>query len=85
MHYFIANIQELPHPYQVGQAISTPSDVKKDEADYPQQAAGYPDLTGPVPMQNLPQQGYLAHVAYNPRGYSLQPYFQVSNLLSYIL
>ncbi len=74
----LANIQELPPPYHVGQPISIPSDVKKD---YPQQAAGYPDPTGPVPMQNLPQQDYLAHIAYNPRGYSLQPYFQVSSLI----
>ena len=55
--------------------ISTPSDVKKDEAGrYPQQIAGY--STGIGPTQSHPQQlGYPAQVAYtNPQqGYILQP------------
>ena len=63
----------------MGQQISTPSDIKQDEAGYP---------TGMVPthVQSLPQQqGYPAQVAYtNPRdqqGYILQPaaYSHVSN------
>ena len=69
------------------QPISTPSDVKKDEAGrYPQQVAGYP--TGIGPTQSHSQQlGYPAQVAYtNPQqGYILQPaaYSQVSKINKY--
>ena len=80
----LANIQEMPPPYHAyaGQPISTPIDVKKDEAGYPPQVAGYP--TGLGPTQNFSQQGYPSHqVAYSPQqGYPLQPYPQVSENLS---
>ena len=66
-------------PYPVGQPISTPSDVKQDEAGYP---------TGTGPIQSLPQQqSYPAQVAYtNPQqGYVLQPaaYSHVSKINNY--
>ena len=78
-HINLANIQEMPPPYHVGQPISTPSDVKKDEAGYPLQVVGYP--TGLGPAQSFPQQGYPAQVAYNPQqNYPLQPYPQVSGI-----
>ena len=57
-----------PPPYPVGQPISTPSDIKQDEAGY------YPTSMGPT--QSLPQQlGYPSQVAStNPQqGYVLQP------------
>ena len=73
----LANIQEMLPPYPVSQPISTSSDVKRDEAGYPPQVAGYP--TGPGPTQSFPQQGYPAQVVYPPQqGYPLQPYPQVS-------
>ena len=72
-----------PPPYHVGQPSSTSSDVKEDEAGYPQQVAGY--LTGTGPIQSLPQQqGYPAQVAYNYQwGYTLQPavYSHVSKII----
>ena len=78
----LANIQEMPlPPYPVDQPISTPSDVKQDEA------AGYP--TGMGPIQSIPQQlqGYPAQVAcINPQqGYILQPaaYSHVSKINNY--
>ena len=53
----------MPPPYPVSQPISTPSDVKKDEAGYdPPQVAGYPTGLGPRTdtKRGFPQQGYPA-------------------------
>lgn len=78
-HKNLADIQEMPPPYHVGQPISTPNDiVKKDEAGYPPQEAGYPIGLGPT--QNFLQQGYYPAPQ---QGYPLQPCPQVSEKLSY--
>lgn len=80
MHtHTLANIQEMPPPYPMSQHAPTSSDVKKEEAGYPQQAAAcYPTGLGPT-QSGFPQQGYPAQVAYNPQqGYPPQSYPQVS-------
>jgi hypothetical protein len=83
-----ANIQEPPPPSYhniIGQPTSAPSDVKKDEAG-PQQVPGYPIGMGPTQNLSHAQQGYPAHVAYNPQqGCPLQPYSHVSIILSYYI
>ena len=83
MHTLLVNIHEMPPPYPVGLPISTPSDVKEDEAaGYPLQTAAapaagyhYPTDSKPV-MQNLtaPQdcQAQVAHSS--QQGYPLHTY-----------